>query len=157
MDYFFPDQTRPNPIRLYIFANLIKFVPDHGIYFYANGQIIYHQNCLPLVVKTYDRRVYPHPLMDKMIAVLPTILDTEYEQDSWGGPPLAHKQYFSGAGLIFFGSEFGYRWGARVLSGGWWEVTKGFQPILRPFSVNILSYIETDIYDSYYKQSLGLI
>lgn len=150
-------KTRPNPIRLYIFSNTMPKIPDYGIYFYVNGEMIYHQNCLPLVMKTFDRRTSPNPTRGKMVAVLPSALDSEYEEpDVWGGQPLEVKQWFAGAGIIFW-TAGQYDWGASDLNGGWYGVGEGFQPRFRPYTVNILAYIETSIYDKYYQQALGLI
>lgn len=132
-------------------------IPDYGIYFYVNGEMIYHQNCLPLAMKTFDRRTTPNPTRGKMVAVLPSALSAEYENpDVWGGPSLGVKQEFAGAGIIFW-TAGQYDWGASDLNGGWYDAGKGFQPRFRPYTVNVIAYIETIIYDTYYQQVLGLI
>lgn len=150
-------ESRPNPIRLYIFSDTLAPIPDWGIYFYRNGEIVYHQNCLPLAMKTYDKNDSGKKPRGMKLATLPAVVETEfYDPETWGHPVISMRQWFSGAGLLYYG-EIGerYKWGVNVISGDIIPVSEGFQPQLRPNAMTTISYIETDVYDQYYKQSLG--
>ncbi|MBN3207153.1 MULTISPECIES: hypothetical protein [Pectobacterium] len=137
-------QSRPVPIRLYIFANIESPIPEYGIYFYRDGEIFYHQNCLPLSVKI-SNRFTASPVRVKA-AVLPCVLETE-QPDQW------IVQVILGAGYYYFGTTDGYQWGIKEEL---YDVDKlGFQPQFRPGRITTYAYIETAIYDQYYKQSLG--
>ncbi len=150
-------QSRPNPIRLYIFSNTLPPIPDFGIYFYRNGEIIYHQNCLPLSIKTYNKLDSNNIPKGRMLGTLPAVVETEFsDPETWGHPVIGMRQWFSGAGLIFYSASEGYHWGVGILSGDIIPVSDGFQPQLRPLAMTIIAYIETDIYDQYYQQSLGV-
>lgn len=39
------------PIRLYVFANKLPPIPSNGFYIYRDGNMVWHNNCLPLDLK----------------------------------------------------------------------------------------------------------
>ncbi|UCS82857.1 hypothetical protein vBYenSP400_67 [Yersinia phage vB_YenS_P400] len=122
-------------LRFYVFANSVTNIPDWGIFFYnTSGQIIYHGLCLPLDIKFWDRSAINSP---SPTSVPCAVIGGYSHLISGGGIALLHA---------FTANNSGPTTGVFQQVGSTNDI--GF--------ARVCGYIETQKYDQYYKQSLGI-
>uniref|UniRef100_A0AB39ABZ3 Membrane-associated protein n=1 Tax=Pectobacterium phage Sabo TaxID=3158141 RepID=A0AB39ABZ3_9CAUD len=136
-----------NAIRVYIFNKKIINIPDYGIFLYdTSGKIIWHQDTLPLSIykgTDYQNHSKPFAIMSS------TVSYTEVQQPGVS----AHTQIIRCSSAGPNGNGTGYN----VMANGWAYINN-----LVPGNANYRwaapapPIIETDIYDQYYQQSLGV-
>ncbi|MBT9425838.1 hypothetical protein KI694_09880 [Enterobacter oligotrophicus] len=131
--------------RVYIFSDTLPNIPDIGFFLYRNGSIVWHGNCLPLSVRPYSdlggETVFSYPLaVPSCVCNFTSVGNTVEHWDRWFvfmAGPTSSGQYNVGRALF---SQFN-------ASG---------PPTTSGFDIPMNSYIETSVYDTYYKQSLGI-
>lgn len=143
------------PIRVYIFSNYMKNIPEWGFFMYKNGDLVWHSNCLPLKLNVMKRTSNQSPITvtsTNPLAIQSSvtanrnlrITDAEYSQlylsssAGWSQSMNAYVAEMEGYNYIF-------------------NIISGYDSIPASWWVPYLGYIETDIYDMYYQQSLGLV
>ncbi|QKJ87397.1 hypothetical protein PMPD1_2455 [Paramixta manurensis] len=130
--------------RFYVFSDFVAFAPNYGIFFYRNGKMIYCGNCLPLQIKWYAANA-TNP--GKSAAVMPGYATLNAN----AGPPGPG----GGATLILLMGWVGQSNG--ISQSVYLEVNRNSNtPIITPPNAKGVLYIETALYDQYYRQSLGL-
>ena len=136
------------PSRIYIFSKTMVNVPSGGFFMYQNGQVVWHNNCLPLVMTVGQKTTGPNaPLA---ITAGGSVL-VNYPWDP--GNPNTGQQRFNcySAGVDSQGN-----WTA---NGGDLYMTYNYSSPTGPppgSSMGPPGVIETSIYDTYYRQALGV-
>ncbi|HFE9025683.1 TPA: hypothetical protein ACGATF_004405 [Yersinia enterocolitica] len=131
-------------IRFYVFSEFVANIPEWGIYFYKDGQLVYTGNCLPLDIKFWERPQLTTPAPTMPCATICSVARQLTQGILGTNPPTA---------LIFLFCFTGFSSGI---------ITPVFRQISQSagggsadgFSKGC-AYIETSLYDQYYKASLG--
>lgn len=127
--------------RFYIFSNYVAYVPPYGIAFYRDGAMVYCGNCLPLQLHSFEiPNSDPNPTVSK--ACIPAL--SAVDSNPLPGTNDETITILSGwCGTPSYGA-----------SSVPYEDIEGSIAIAGNISRTCL-YIETPVYDQYYKQSLG--
>lgn len=132
-------------LRFYIFSNFVVNIPEWGVYFYKDNKIVYHGSCLPLDIKFWDIPQLTTPSPTTVPCAAMGGFARQLSQPLVGSnPPVITVFYF-----CFTANDSGPVTGifrtytSSSGSGGPDGFAKG------------CAYIETAIYDQYYKASLG--
>ena len=128
--------------RFYVFSDFVAWSPDYGIYIYRNKTMVYSGNCLPLTVKYYTRN---NNITGKACAAIGGFAKVELYGIPGSNPPQVTYSLFCYAG---------YSGGLRELPYNVGTAGTANPPAFKPTAGCI--YVETEIYDQYYRQSLGL-
>ncbi len=129
-------------IRFYIFSNYVAYSPRYGIAFYRNNVMVYCGNCLPLQLKFFTTpNNDPTPNVAKAVMFAFTGLTSNPIPGS-----SATLTVVSGWGTLPGGAALGAPYQSYSGSGG---------PSTAKPTLTCL-YVETALYDTYYRQSLGL-
>ncbi|MCU5775240.1 hypothetical protein [Winslowiella arboricola] len=127
--------------RFYVFADYLTYIPDYGIFIYNSaGRIVYTGNCLPLNIKYYTR--------GSAESGVPSASVGGFSHMTSSGIPGQQGEF-----IYAVLSYVGYSGGVRSIP---YYVNTGTSSLPDFGSTPGCSYIETAIYDQYYKQSLGL-
>ncbi|MFJ5428963.1 hypothetical protein ACIPUP_07330 [Pectobacterium actinidiae] len=126
-------------VRIYIFSRKITTIPDYGIFFYKNSNIVFHDRCLPLFVKSVTNSTN-------------LVLNGSYAFES----RYIHSDMNPDLGRYYY-TFWGVLCSPERSAGGevyFWDVSfpQGYFQSHPP----TLMYIDTSVYDQYYRQSLDL-
>ncbi len=141
-----------NPIggRIYVFSNMLVNVPNSGFYMYREGQMIWHSNCLPLNVKRI-----PNGRLDSdkpMACPSSVTANIKIQTDPQFQVGYDNRQCYS-AGY----SQGRWRVDIAETFSSQFVQDEGTFRAIRPWAVGgYPAYIETSIYDQYYRASLGI-
>jgi len=135
------------PTRAYIFSKVLPPMPSAGFYMYRDGAMVWHSNCLPLDAKFITQSYMES---DRPLAVTTGITSFMYIPQDPANPDYGFSNYTCA--------------GAGIASNGKWRTnnTEVYQSTLgsvsrtiKPWVVGLkIMYIDCDIYDTYYTQSL---
>lgn len=146
----FRDSSIGTPMRatrVYVFSNVLVNAPQYGFFLYEPGgtNMVWHSNCLPLRMTVGSRDNSPVPLaITGGVSVVRSMpLDPGYPN----GPGVTQSNCYS----------------ACQNSNGTWKADGGDLFLTRQYNsgsaggsgISPPAYIETNIYDAYYRQSLG--
>ncbi|MDA5496962.1 hypothetical protein [Yersinia aleksiciae] len=131
-------------LRFYVFSEFVSYIPEWGIYFFKNNQMVYAGNCLPLDIKFWEKPQATTPAPTMPCAVISSIAEQRSQGIPGTNPPTV---------LVFLMCFIGYSGGIAT-------------PVYRQISTGAgaggpdgfskgCPYIETALYDQYYKASLG--
>lgn len=135
------------PCRIYIFSKLMINAPTHGFFLYENGVMVWHSNCLPLNLK-----LVPNGYVSSNVPVA-------VSSGLTGVKFIPRDPTFPGWGTqVFELSGAGIENGKYVVSlaDRYQEIQVNGQGAPPSFSVATMPYIETNVYDAYFKQALGV-
>lgn len=127
-------------IRVYIFDNKVRYLPNRGVFVYNGGKVVYSGNCLPLVIKRISTA---------------GLIDSTYPKGT-----LAVKPGFGNLVATGLGSNqwlwISTCWGANT-SGGIIQapVSSGVDQIPSLPSDPEILYIDRTIYDKYRVSGIG--
>ncbi|WP_081998113.1 MULTISPECIES: hypothetical protein [Pantoea] len=135
--------------RIYVFSKVMVNIPQSGFFMYDNGTIVWHQNCLPLAMSVGGVSSYSVPMA---ITSGPSVL-VSIPADP-GYPEVGYTRYnlysagFQSNGLYSADGTDLYRQSN-------YQVPAGNSP---PPGMGIgpPGVIQTAIYDTYYRQALGV-
>ena len=131
------------PVRVYIFSDFLVNIPDWGFFIYNNRQIVWHSNCLPLKILDYSKipgTVLSYPVAcPGGIAQFTSVGNNTEHWDRW---------FVWAAGVNQSGT---YSIGAALFS----QFNASGPPVPGSYSLPLTTYIETAVYDQYYRQALG--
>lgn len=140
------DVVNSTGFRLYVFSDIPVNPPDYGFFVYKNGAIVYHSNCLPLIVKVWDRQENANGISSNSpMAVGPGVVSFI----SGGSAGTAQSSFIcSSAG---FSQSLNPPWRVTAVI---YTTNIGGNP--QPgWSVRYIPYIDTAVYDQYYLNALG--
>lgn len=129
-------------VRFYIFSDYVQYAPEHGIFFYREGRMVYCGNCLPLELKWFQYRSDQVGLPKVPVAVVPSFSGSEQTPN----PPNSSGQLLYIA-KAWSGTESGL--GEGVYLDIW-------SSVMAAGYLDGCLYIETTKYDRFYKSSLGI-
>lgn len=135
------------PARIYVFAQYLVNVPEHGFFMYRKGEMVWHSKCLPLRLQVINvpedsfvvRKNTPMAIMSTVSGNLNLQLGGSGYRRIFTAPAAGWS------GTQYEASTMGYRYINDIMSGsppGGWRM---------PY----VGYIDTAIYDKYYKSALG--
>lgn len=141
-----------NPIggRIYVFSNMLVNIPTSGFYMYRDGQMVWHSNCLPLNIKRIPNgrldSDQPMACPSSVTANIKIQVDPQYPV-GYDNRQCNSAGYSQGRWRVDIGDTFYSRFV---------NDEQTFRAI-RPWAVGgYPAYIETSIYDQYYKAALGV-
>lgn len=143
LNVLFADGT--TPIRLYIFSDELVNQPVGGFFMYWNDKVVWHSNCLPLniISSTAAQVTSSNPIA--CISCIGANLNP-------APTPSNHDSIFLATAAGTLNSQY-------TCQKSGWEYVHNFNvsgPAPSGWTIPNLGYIDTSVYDQYYKQALGL-
>nr|WCD42718.1 hypothetical protein Abuela_1 [Pectobacterium phage Abuela]WCD42786.1 hypothetical protein Ymer_16 [Pectobacterium phage Ymer] len=145
VNVWIPINGRP-PITIYIFSNYPVNVPEWGAFVYNNNELVWHSNALPLKCAKLP------PGLGWQSGNLPEAkrIAITFGYCGMQTSDVANPGYWTGI----------YMWGvAGTATTKAEQVEYTITVTTQPYNFSVADsplYIETDIYDQYYQQSLGV-
>jgi len=145
--------------RIYIFSNFVVNIPDYGLFIYNGGNVVYHNNCLPLKVSTIS---YSQTQITSSSPLAVCSCVTEVVEEFYPDPDpytakfqvverrRASAGYESGSYKATFGGVLSHV--ENLINH---DIDPPTYPIVNMWNVQTIAYIECSLYDQYYKQALG--
>ncbi|ADU71565.1 hypothetical protein [Pantoea sp. At-9b] len=131
--------------RIYVFSKMMVNTPAAGFFMYDNGQIVWHQNCLPLKLTVGSTTTSDVPVaITSGVSVVVAIPVT-------GNSGYVRYNCYS-AGFNISGTSKYEAQGGNTYN----QVSYDNQQAPYQYSCSPPAYIETNIYDTYYHQALGV-
>lgn len=131
------------PVRVYIFSDYLVNIPNWGFFVYNDGEIVWHSNCLPLKIMDYSK-------IPAQVLSYPVACPSGVTQFTSVGNNVEHweRWFVWAAGVNQSGT---YSIGAALFS----QFNASGPAGPGSFTLPLTTYIETSVYDLYYKQALG--
>lgn len=142
--------NNPTGGRIYVFSNMLVNIPGSGFYMYRDGQMIWHSNCLPLNVRKIPngRLDSDQPLAcpSNVCGSIKIQTDPKF-QVGYDNRQCASAGYSNGRWRVDIADTFFSRF---------IENEDAFRNLKPWFLGGYPAYIETNIYDQYYRAALGI-
>ncbi|KNC09988.1 hypothetical protein AC791_15360 [Klebsiella sp. RIT-PI-d] len=136
--------------RLYVFSDMLLNIPAGGFYMYRDGQMVWHSNCLPLNLRQMPGGDIdsdsPLAVASNVSANLFLRQDPQYPT-GYENRQCAAAGYVNGRWRATIAATFSSRYISDPREG----------ESIRPWAVGgYPGYIETTVYDDYYRAALGV-
>lgn len=145
--------NNPTGGRIYVFSDMLVNVPSRGFYMYREGKMVWHSNCLPLNIKKIPDSGNGKIDSDKPLACPSNIcaslkIQTDPQfQVGYDNRQCASAGYVSGRWRVDIADTYFSRF---------IDNETAFRA-LKPWVLGgYPAYIETSIYDQYYRAALGV-
>lgn len=133
--------------RIYIFAKRLVNPPDFGFFLYRSGALVWHNNCLPLNMKILNGGTVTS---STPLAITNGVTGCLYQRAD-PAFPTPGTQWYNCASAGMSGASYACTTLDRYQQT---VVSNGNEP--GTWAAGTLGYIDCNVYDSYYKQALGL-